>query len=45
MRSLSEKCGGLQNQNVIVAEGAGQMGTGGTLSEGRGKELFVMRKT
>lgn len=45
VRRLSERCGGLQNQNVTVAEGAGQLGTGGNLSEGRGKELFVIRKT
>lgn len=45
MRRFSERCGGLQNQNVTVAEGVGQLGTGGNLSEGRGKELFVIRKT
>lgn len=25
--------------------GVGQLGTGGNLSEGRGKELFIIRKT
>lgn len=45
VRRLSERCGGLQNQNVTVAEGVGQLGTGGNLSEGRGKELFIIRKT
>lgn len=46
VRRLSERCGGLQNQNMTVGWRVGeQLGTGGNLSEGRGNELFIIRKT